>query len=276
MGNVSLNLDEILLDLKAAARLGVPEALDMALAALDDWRAFGANARLKEEDVNAVLTPLGEILAEPTVPEAYLRMLANHSLAGARALAAAALARRALREGNVPPKILPRLAADKRPEVRQAVVAVFQRHGESAPDALLTLLRQWLTATHRPRLAVTALQAAQSLALTRPQETLTLLTEMPSALRAMPEVQRALGDALRQVAAQSQGEAVLALLEGWQADGLPEEALLRALRGDWARAHRTRALALLDALESQTGASRALRRARQRLQTNETADKQEP
>ena len=273
MGKTSLNLNEMLFDLKAAARLGVPEALDMALAALDDWPAFVANARLKEEDVAAILVPLGEVLAQPAVPETYLRMLAAHPLAGARALAASALALRALRGGKVPRKLLPQLAADKRLEVRHAVITVLQRHGVTHSAALLALLREWLTARRSPRLAATALAVLQALTPTCPQEALALLAALPPAQRNAPEVQPALGDALRQMAAAGHAEDVLALLEQWQADGLPAEAVLRALRGEWVYAQRERVAALLDALEAQTGPSRALRRSRQHL--GEDADSAE-
>ena len=274
MGSAHLDWNEIHIDLKAAARLGAPEALDLALAALDDWPAFVANARLKEEDVKTVLVPLGELLAAPAVPEAYLYDLTRHPLAGARALAAAAFALRALRGEEAALPMARDLAADPRAEVRLAMVTALTRRGAEAPEALAALLRRWLTAARRPRLAATALQAVQSLARLRPEEALTLLAETPPALRTAPEVQRALGDALRQIAAQGLGADVLALLEGWQADGLPEEAVLRALRGDWAHTHHARAAALLDALEARTGPSRALRRTRQRLQAPE--DQREP
>jgi len=274
LGSAHLDWNEIRIDLKAAARLGVPEALDLALAALDDWPAFVANARLKEEDVKTVLVPLGELLAAPAVPEAYLHDLARHPLAGARALAAAAFALRALRGEKAALPMARDLAADPRAEVRLAMVTALTHRSAEAPEALVALLRRWLTAARRPRLAATALQAVQSLARLRPEEALTLLAETPPALRTAPEVQRALGDALRQVAAQGHGAVVLALLEDWQNDDLPEEAVLRALRGDWVHTHRARAAVLLDALEARTGPSRALRRARQRLQAPE--DQREP
>ncbi len=265
MGNTPLNVHEMLIDLKGAARLGAPEALDMALAALDGWPAFVANAHLRDEDVLAVLVPLGEVLALPTVPEAYLLALAEHPLTGGRALAAAALAQRALRGGKVPAKALRRLAADKRAEVRLAAAEVLRRRGATAPQALLALLRDWLMPGRSPRLLATAVHVAAALGQAQPEDALALLARLTPEQRQLPEIQRALGDTLRQIAAAGQGAAVLALLEGWQDDGFPVEAVLRALRGEWARAHRPRADALLDAVEARTGVTRALRRARQFL-----------
>ncbi len=258
-----LNRDQLLIDLKGAARLGHPEALDLALSALDGWGAFVANARLREEDVLNILVPLGEVLAAPSVPEAYLLALAEHRLAGARALAAAALGLRALRGPAVPRQALSRLGRDRRDEVRWALQAVWRRAGKDNPQQLAALLESWLDCSASPRLQVLALESVAALP---PRQGVALLARCGTA--ADEHVQAALAAALREAAAAGEAEAVLGLLDAWaRTDSPPAKAIVAALRGKWAaKTDRQRALVVLTALERRLGTSRALRRARQALE----------
>lgn len=257
---------ELQIDLKSAARLGDPEALDWALEGLRAWPAFAANAPLDEADVRAVLVPLGEILALPTVPVDYLHGLASSSWAGVRALAAVALAARALQGERIPAAWLRKLAADRRAEVRLALESYLKQKAAEDPAAVLALLTAWKQAPSplSPRAAALALSVAAEM----PPDA------APSALRWVadfrtdphPDVQRALGEALRRLAAHGLAQDVLTLLETWlQEPPTPAEAYPWALRGSWAHPHRERALALLAQVEAQFGTSRPLRRARQSL-----------
>ncbi|NPA93450.1 MAG: hypothetical protein GXO56_07200 [Chloroflexi bacterium] len=261
---------ELRIDLKSAARLGDPEALDWALEGFRAWPAFAANAPLDEADVQTILVPLGEILAMPTVPQDYLQEMAASSWAGIRALAAVALAARALQGNAAPGAWLRRLAADPRDEVRTALETFLRKKAAEAPDALLAMLTSWKQAKQplSPRAAVLMLHVLPDV----PEAYASRGLRLAAAFRddSRPEVQRALGDALRRFATQGLDEEVLALLTSWiEAPPTPAEAYARALRGSWPRRHRDRALALLTAIENRFGTSRPLRRARQALEATE-------
>ena len=264
-----LDRDELLIDLKGAARLGSPEALDLALEGLAAWKAFTANARLEDESVVKVLVPLGEVLAAPTVPADYLHHLAGHTLAGGRALAATALALRVLRGENNFAPALTRLAGDKRAEVRLAATTTLARHGSAHFAAAEGLLQTWLQPSRSSRLLATALQAAAALASQHPRQILGLLKNLTPQQYTLPEIQRPLGEALKHAAAAGESAGVLALLTAWaQTSNPPAEAILRALHAGWARQHAPAARQVLAALEATVGPSRPLRRTREFLGQN--------
>ena len=258
-----LDRDELVTDLKAAVQLGAAEALDLALDALGEWGNFVSNARLSEEDVLKLLVPLGEVLAEPSVPYPYLQMLATHRLVGARALAAVAWGVRYLRAQPVDRQMLAQLGADRRAEVRVALRAVLRRHGKANPQRLAALLETWLNCHTSPRLQILAVESLSALP---PDMGLRLAVRCRDVEH--EKVQAALGKTLRKFAAAREGKAVLTLLEAWaQTDPLPSKVITTALRGGWAmKTDRQRALAILDLLEQHGGSSRALRRARQGLE----------
>ncbi len=260
--------DQLLIDLKGAARLGSPEALDLALEGLAEWRAFAANASLAFEDVERVLVPLGEVLAAPAVPADYLRSLATHALAGGRALAAVALVLRHLRGEATCSALLTRLAGDKRAEVRFALAAALGRHGRDEHfPAAVALLDAWLAPARGPRVWQTALQAAAGLARSHPRQVLSLVERLTPAQVAHPEVQRPLAEALRQLGTfgtHADRTALLQLLEKWlrESDGDAARLVLQVLHAGWAQRMPEQALALLDAVEAAGGAPRPLRRTR--------------
>ena len=263
-----LDRDALLIDLKGAACIGSPEALDMALEGLAAWKAFTANARLASEDVARVLVPLGEVLAAPTVPADYLRSLAQHPLAGGRALAAVALALRHLRREEKFLAPLTRLAGDPRAEVRFALATTVGRHGRDEHlSAAVALLHTWLEPARGPRTWQTALQIAAILAQPYPRQMLRLAERLTPTQIVRPEVQRLLADMLKQVGAFGEnGErmAVVQLLERWLPQGGDEAAhlALQVLHAGWARQMAEPALALLDAVEAVSGVSRLSRRTR--------------
>ena len=275
-----LDRDALLIDLKGAARIGSPEALDLALEGLAAWKAFTANARLASEDVARVLVPLGEGLAAPTVPDDYLLALAEHSLAGGRALAAVALALRFLRGEARWQARLTRLAGDRRAEVRFALATVLGRHGSTHFAAAMALLRAWLAPPRGARVWSTALQAAAALASAHPRRVLALLEPLTIEQITHPEVQRPLSEALRQVGAFSDAEgkqALLRLLQGWLDRGgaASGRLVLQVLHAGWAREVSEGALELVAAVEAAAGASRLLRRTQAFLERGGGAEEAE-
>ena len=261
-----LDRDALLIDLKGAARLGYPEALDLALEGLLGWKSFAANARLKDEDVAKVLVPLGEVLATPTVPADYLLALARHPLAGKRALAAVALGLRALRGEKNLTLPLTRLAGDRRAEVRFALVTALGKHGEERFPFAQALLEHWLEGKRSPRVLATALQTMAVLAQTFPAEVLALADRLTLRQISSPEIQRPLVEVLKRVATYGTEEAkmgVLGLMAAWvQEDGAGAagEIALRVLHAPWARQLPGPTLDFLNALEAFGGPRRLLRR----------------
>jgi len=262
-----LDFQTILGDLRAAARLGTEEALDLALEPLGEWEDFRANRRLPASAVRERLVPLGVVLAAPTVPLGYLRGLAEEPLAGARAIAAAALLRRYLAGEKNALAPLRRLAADRREEVRVAMLAALPPKGEMPAERLLAFLRALLSAKRfaPEAAALTAFVLLPSLAESAPKEACALAKTVARDER--PTIGKALGDALRECATTGAAKEVLALLKNLAAqNALPVETAARALRGGWHPPLIQERLALLKALETKTGGTRALRRTRTELE----------
>ncbi len=269
-----MDFQTILGDLRAAARLGTEEALDLALEPLGEWEDFRANRRLPAPAVRERLVPLGIALAAPTVPLGYVRGLAEEPLAGARAIAAAALLRRYLAGEKNALAPLRRLAADRRQEVRVALLAALQPTGALPAERLHAFLRPLLSAK-RPvpeAAALTAIAFLPHLAESAPQEACALTETVARDER--PTIRKALGDALRECATAAAAKEVLALLKNLAAQNdLPAEMAARALRGSWHPPLIHERLALLEALEAKTGGTRALRRTRTELENlEETTD----
>jgi len=262
-----MDFQTLLGDLRAAARLGTEEALDLSLEPLGEWEDFRANRRLPAAAVRERLAALGEILAAPTVPLDYLRGLAEEPLAGARAIAAAALLRRYLGDDKNALAPLRRLAADRREEVRIAMLAALPSKSRLPAERLLAFLRSLLAAKHpAPEPAVlTALTLLPRLAEAMPKEACALIA--PIARDERPAIRKALGDALRKCASTGAAEAVLATLKDLASqNALAVETAARALRGNWHPLLIRERLALLKELEAKNSGSRALRRTRAELE----------
>jgi hypothetical protein len=83
----------LLADFKAAARIGHPESLGLALDGLRALPEIAANQALPESFLDQVILPVGQVLVSPLLPSASLRPLLDDPLAGVRAVAAVALGR---------------------------------------------------------------------------------------------------------------------------------------------------------------------------------------
>jgi hypothetical protein len=142
------DLHDLLADVKAAARLGEPEGIGVALAGLLDWPEVSGNPDMEPAFVQRALAPLGAALDQPGVPTSLLAGMARDSHAAFRAVAAGALSGRALAGEDAARAALDHLADDPRPEVRQAIgLALRPRQAEPAARALLA---DW-AASGKPR-----------------------------------------------------------------------------------------------------------------------------
>ncbi|MBN1665846.1 MAG: hypothetical protein JW862_02115, partial [Anaerolineales bacterium] len=87
---IKSQIRQLLRDIKAAALLGQPEAIDVALDGLLTFPGVAANATLEPAFILKVLLPVGNELS--ILPAGLLEMLQDHPLVTGRAIAASALA----------------------------------------------------------------------------------------------------------------------------------------------------------------------------------------
>ncbi len=254
---------ELLRDLKAAATLGKPEAVDIALDGLLALPGVASNNRLPEGFLEQVVLPVGNMLA--SLPPRYLRPLATHSLVAGRAIGAVVFAHHFVKGEETGPNDLLPFAQDPRPEVRLALGRSLLELGEAHPDRLLPLAESWLR-DPRPRLRSTALVFLPALSGVPDAPLVAWL--QPLGEDESPEVRRELAEALKRLATQGWAEPVLGLLSAWAAATPPKAWLVcRTLSGSWAADHPARVDGILRVVYAETGvtssitnALRALRR----------------
>ncbi|TAK11237.1 MAG: hypothetical protein EPO32_12660 [Anaerolineae bacterium] len=149
-------LRELLADVKAAARLGEPEGIGVALADLLDWPEVKGNLDMESAFVQQALAPLGRALDQPPVPTRLLVGMAQDALAAFRAIAAVPLCGRALAGDGDARGALESLASDARPEVRHAITLTLRdRRNEPAVQVLLA---EW-EASGKPKWQAIAAEA---------------------------------------------------------------------------------------------------------------------
>lgn len=251
---------ELLTNLKAAARLGQEDALDAALEGLLADRRIAANRALEAEQIQQRLLPLGEALAVPGVPPAYVRALLTSPYAAIRAVGAAALGWR-YAQGRAGSKELRAAAGDRREEVRLALRLALQ---QAPAGRLRRLVDAWLSSPS-PKQQALAVTLVPHLA---PADALARLERLASLRHSEhPQVRYALADALAALAEQGAPDEVLTLLWGWVAESSPPlEVLGRVLRHPWAAGYAAEVQAMLDDLERRYGRRRALTNARRALE----------
>lgn len=252
---------QILADIKTATRLGHPEALEAAFTLLVSLPEVASNRQLSAGFIEQVIHPAGEILAQ--LPVTKLRPLSTHPLAAVRAVGAAALGRRYLNAGDVPAKLLRRLAQDARIEVRETLSDALAAVTAPQEPRLRELLAEWLTATS-PRLRAAALHTLPALA---PFEGELLLEWIrPLGADHDPNVRAALAETLTRLASLGQAPTVLNLLNEWANDPHPNDwVIARALSSAWGAQHPQEVKAILGALFAQRGKTKALSNAVQAL-----------
>ncbi|MBL7161598.1 MAG: HEAT repeat domain-containing protein [Anaerolineales bacterium] len=254
---------ELLGDLKAAVRLGHPEAVEIALDDLRSLPVVAANDRLSEGFFDQVIRPAGVTLAR--LPTNQLLPLLEDPLAALRAVGAVALAHDYLTGKDVDRRALLAPAKDPRPEVRTALGGTLREVGEAYPEHLLHLLDGWLRDSS-PKVRSTALTALPALTQSRGEGIIALIEPLND--DESSEVRAALVDALQAIAQGDLAESVLGLLADWGAESRPNVwVITRALSGSWAASHPKAVEAILRTLHSKvrktkeiTNALRALER----------------
>lgn len=238
-------INTFLNDLKAAARLGHPESVDMALDGLRAFPVVAANDPLGDGFIAQVVLPAGKILSK--LPSADLRPLLDTHQTALRAIAGVALAQRFALGKDSNPKILQSPAKDPRPEVRTAFGQTLKEAGEAHPERLLPLAEAWLVAPSA-RLRSTALAFSPALG----QDILQSLETFKD--EEHPEVRAALVEALQALAQRDLAEPVLELLNLWGAEPHPNAwVITRTISGSWAASYPQAVTSILKNLHKKYG-----------------------
>lgn len=239
-------------DVKAAALLGRPEAIDIALNGLLAFPGVAANATLEGNFITKVILPIGQELA--ALPADLLKKLQEHPLAAGRAIAASALANHYLQTPSAGAELLHWGAADQRSEVRQALAETLAALANRDPERLVPLVQDWLNG-QQPRKEQTALTLLPALAdFVSREQCLDWL--QPLGLTEQPQTRAALVACLQTIAQQNKAECVLKLLTHWAAlETTPTWVITRTLAGAWAAQFPGQVRTLMLALQAKYGLS---------------------
>jgi hypothetical protein len=249
-------------DLKAAVRIGHPEAVEVALYNLRAWSYVASNDHLPAGFLKSVIHPAGRTLARRPADE--LALWLDQPLTAYRTLAAASLAYRFLRGHDVDPKLLRRAANDKRAEVRLVVGQALSSLDEDPPSALLILAGDWLQ-DNSPKVRTTALGFLPALVADSRHQIISWL--QPLGRDHHEGVRAALVQALKTLADTGHAEIVLALLAYWVSTPQPNVWLIaRSVSGSWAASYPQEVGSILMQLQSKTKKNKEISNALKALQ----------
>jgi hypothetical protein len=246
------NIQNLLRDIKAAARIGHTESVWAALDGILDYPQISGNHHLDETFLREVVVPIGQSLAQPLLNQTTLRPLIVHTLAGMRAVAGAALAERYLKGINgVGLKELNTLAQDPRQDVRDAVLLACAMPISHASGKQTELFDIWL-ANPSPRLQGLAFQLLPYLPENVILQQIRQLED--NTLPQEPGVRRSLAEAVSKVGRGGDGLQALEVLSGWAEN--PDRyywVITRCLSRSWAANYPKESLAILTQLAATTG-----------------------
>ncbi len=259
------HLKELITDLKAAARIGHPEALK---AGLDRLR------RLSDADLPpTALVPLGQALA--SLPASRLRAMLKDSDPAIRAIAGVALGERYLTQADVAAAALLPVVSDPNPEVGNALANCLRSLGENPKTGsvyalkLGVLVTPWLQAAE-PGVVIAGLKIFPSC---RP--TAASIADMlgPLHVSVDQQLRAALVECLNTLASAGQAQVVLDLMDEWAHLPQPNVWIItHCLSGTWAQEYAQRAAEILNSLIEQAGLVRPIVRALARLHGQPVVD----
>jgi 3-methyladenine DNA glycosylase AlkC len=251
----------ILTDVKAAARIGHVDSIEIALEGLFRLPNVAANQMMNEVFIEQAILPIGEILADSRLNGGLLRSMTNNQHAALRAIAAVALALRYLKGDDKAAQDLRRIGSDARADVRAALSAAFRAAENSA--RVISLTRAWL-GSKSPRQKQIAVAVLPNLVDTYPDEVWALLRPLHS--EGDTDVRTALAETLNTLAQAGHAAQVLAILEDWvKQPDVKGWVVTRTLSRAWAAEHAAEALAILRQLTITKGPKRKVRNAIQAL-----------
>ena len=240
---------QLLRDLKTAAILGNPEAVDLALNGLLGFPGVAANDRMDDGFIEKTILPIGRELTP--LKTSFLRPLISHRLAAGRAIGAVALADQYIAGKQATAKDLHKPANDPRVEVRNALGRELLVIGNQDSGKLIALATSWLTNT-APKLRYTALIFVPALAASHAGQLIDLLS--PLGQDSDWDVRGVLVVALNSLGQAGLGESVMGLLDNWASDPNPNGWVIsRVLSASWSAAYPAQTRVILTALSSKNG-----------------------
>jgi hypothetical protein len=240
---------QLLRDLKTAAILGDPEAVDLALNGLLAFPGVAANDWLDDGLIEKTILPVGRALTP--LKTSLLRPLLSHGLTAGRAIGAVALADHYITGKQATAKDLYKPAIDPRLEVRKALGRELRVIGYQDLGKLLALGTSWLTnASPKPR--YTALIFTPALAASHAEQLLSLLA--PLGHDADWDVRAVLVDTLNSLGQAGLGESIMELLYNWASETNPNSWVIsRVLSASWSASYPVQIRAVLGELSLKSG-----------------------
>ena len=244
-------IQTLLTDVKAAARIGHAESLWVALDRLFDLPEVAGNPPMSEAFINQTILPIGETLANPRLTPSMLTPLVKQSHAAIRAIAAVSLAHKMFEDNKVTLKDLKSLGSDPRRDVRSVLSLVLSQKGKQQPERLIEIVNSWIKADSS-RLREVAIQLIPAIAEQNPSKAMKILEGF--SITGDPELRSTFVNALVQLAQIELESEILALMETWAKE--PENYLWvigKALSRSWAVNQPERSLDILSALGAALG-----------------------
>jgi hypothetical protein len=240
---------QLLRDLKTAAILGDPEAVNLALNGLLAFPGVAANDRMDDGFIEKTILPVGRALTP--LKTSFLRPLISHRLVAGRAIGAVALADQYIAGKQATAKDLQKPATDPRVEVRNALGRELLVNGNKDSGKLMALGMSWLPNT-APKLRYTALIFTPALAASHGEQLIDLLS--PLGHDSDWDVRAVLVDALNSLGQAGLGESVMELLHNWASDPNPNGWVIsRVLSASWSAAYPAQTRVVLGELSLKNG-----------------------
>ena len=244
-------IQTLLTDVKAAARIGHVESLWVALDGLFDLPEVAGNPPMSEAFINQMILPIGEALANPRLTPSMLTPLAKQSHAAIRAIAAVSLARKMFEDDKVTLKDMKSLGSDPRRDVRSVLALALAQAGGTQPEKLNEIAESWIK-VDSPRLREVSLQLIPTIADRDSSKAMKIIESLN--ISGDPELRSTLVNVLVDLAQTGLDSEILSLFETWIKN--PENHLWvigKALSRSWAVKQTERSLAVLAVLGTELG-----------------------
>jgi hypothetical protein len=248
---------QLVRDLRAAALLGNPEAVDFALDGLLDFPGVSGNDRMSDGFIEKTILPVGQSLSP--IKTSHLRPLLNHPLAAGRAIGAVAMAIQYITGDMASAKDLTLAGKDSRQDVRKSLGRALFVVGPKDTKKIFSLGASWLK-SEAPRLRFTALIFIPAAADGHGKELIRFLKP----LNRDPdlEVRAELVTALNGIANADYGKYIITMLASWAEEIDPNAWVIsRVLSAAWVSEYPDQAKLILSELSTKKGTSSQIKSA---------------
>ncbi|MEK6221089.1 MAG: hypothetical protein N2D54_02455, partial [Chloroflexota bacterium] len=244
-----IEIQQIIIDIKAAARIGHAESMWTALNGLLEYPEVIGNPHIPDPFLTTVVLPIGKALIHPRLSRAALRQLLNQPDAVLRAIGAVVFAHFYITDKDSTDQTLKIFSQDPRPDVRKALSMRLSQGGQSAPEKIRALVTAWI-APVSPRAQGVALQI-----LPATQDTAFIFESLANFTSIIdPELREILSETLATLAENISAEQVLVQLTTWAESNTDYLWVsCKTLSRAWAANHAESALNILTQLGSQSG-----------------------